>query len=200
MTDRVWLVRHASTAWSGQRWCGRTDLPLSAAGRAEAVLLASRLVVVLPTTVTLVSSPALRARETAAPIAQATGLQVEVDDALREVDFGRAEGCTWDEMRRRLPALAAALAASETEIDWPDGETAQAFRQRTEAMWRRVSAGDRSVVLVSHGGIIRSLLAGPVASPAPALIAPASVIELARTGVGWAIASTSEAAKEDRFE
>ena len=200
MTDRVWLVRHASTAWSGQRWCGRTDLPLSAVGRAEAGLLAARLAAGLPPTVTLVSSPALRARETAAPIAQATGLQVEVDDALREVDFGRAEGCTWDELRRRLPALAAALAASETEIDWPDGETARAIRQRTEAMWRRVSAGDRSVVLVSHGGIIRSLLAGPLASPAPASIAPGSVIALARTGVGWAIASTGEAAREDRVD
>ena len=200
MTDRVWLVRHASTAWSGQRWCGRTDLPLSAVGRAEAGRLAARLAVALPTTVMLVSSPALRARETAAAIAQATGLQVETDDALREVDFGQAEGCTWDDLRRRLPDLAAAMAASETEIDWPNGETAQAVRRRTEAIFRRISPGDRSVVLVSHGGIIRSLLAGPIASPAPAFIAPASVIELARTGVRWAIASTSEAATEDRLD
>lgn len=48
MSEVVWLVRHASTAWSGQRWCGRTDLPLSQAGREEAERLAGRLAEVLP--------------------------------------------------------------------------------------------------------------------------------------------------------
>ena len=43
MSRRVWLVRHASTDWTGQRWCGTTDLPLNEQGLAEAEQLATRL-------------------------------------------------------------------------------------------------------------------------------------------------------------
>ena len=64
MTDRVWLVRHASTDWSGKRWCGRTDLRLSAEGAVEAEALAIKLAAELPANVVIVSSPARRARDT----------------------------------------------------------------------------------------------------------------------------------------
>ena len=204
MTDRVWLVRHASTVWSGVRWCGRTDLPLSAAGVAETGPLASRLMVELPAEVALVSSRARRARETAEPIARALGLRadvdgtigVQIDDGLQEVDFGRAEGCTWADIERRMPRLATALAAGASEVDWPDGETAEAVRRRVGAAWQRLAERDRPVVAVCHGGVIRAVLAGLVLDPGPAWsVAPASVVELRRMGGAWSVVSDDEPAK-----
>ena len=198
MTDRVLLVRHASTEWSGERWCGLTDVSLSRAGVTEARSLASRLAAELPAEVALVSSPARRARETAEPIGRALGLRadvdgaiaVDIDDELQEVDFGRAEGCTWADIERRLPNLAAALAAGTLEVDWPGGETAAAVRRRVGAAWQRLAGRDRPVVAVSHGGVIRAVLAGLALGPGPGQswsVAPASTLELRRTDGVWAV-------------
>lgn len=204
MTDRVWLVRHASTDWSGERWCGLTDLSLSAAGVAEARSLASRLAAELPAGVALVSSPARRARETAEAIARELGVRpdvggaiaVEIEDGLQEVDFGRAESCTWADIERRLPNLAAELAAGASEVDWPDGETAGAVRRRVGGAWRRLVERDRPVVAVCHGGVIQTVLAGLGLGPGPPWsIAPASVVELRRTGGIWAVVSVDEPAQ-----
>ncbi len=206
MTDRLWLIRHASTEWSGERWCGLTDLSLSRAGITEATSLASRLATELPVDVALVSSPARRARETTEPIARALGLRadidraiaVDIDDGLQEVDFGLAEGCTWDDIERRLPTLAAALAAGTLEVDWPDGETTEAVRRRVGAAWQRLVERDRPVVAVCHGGVIRSVLVGLglAVSPDPAWpVAPAWTLELRRVGGAWSVVAVDRPAQ-----
>jgi broad specificity phosphatase PhoE len=92
----ITLVRHASTSWSGRRFCGRSDLTLSAEGEAEAALLAERLAPQAGTA--LRASPLRRAQQTARAIADRHGLLVETDDALREIDFGEVEGLTFDEI------------------------------------------------------------------------------------------------------
>ena len=60
MTEIV-LVRHAATTWSGSRYCGRSDPPLSDAGRAEAVRLGAELAPLIVTGTLLISSPSIRA-------------------------------------------------------------------------------------------------------------------------------------------
>ena len=202
MIDRIWLVRHASTDWSGKRWCGRTDLPLSAEGIAEAEELAIWLAARLPPDVVVVSSPARRARDTAEPIERLLDLRtnvgggrggVDVDAGLREVDFGRAEGWTWPEIERGLPRLGAALAAGASNVDWPDGETADAVSGRVGAAWQRLAERDRPVVAVCHGGVIRALLAGlGLDGDKTSSIAPASTLELHRVGRAWTVAPAAE--------
>lgn len=195
MTGPIWLVRHASTNWTGARWCGRTDLPLSATGVAEANALAGRLASIAPAGVALVSSPARRARQTAAAIARRLpggfAGSVAVDEGLREVDFGLAEGCSWAELERMLPELASDLAVGRSGVDWPDGETDRTLRARVKAAWDRLAARDRPVVAVCHGGVIRAALAeiGLDRDPDEGWsIGPASVVELHRTGGTWAFA------------
>lgn len=185
---RLWLVRHASTAWTGRRFCGRTDLPLSKAGRAQAAALAERLAATVPDDVLVASGPARRTRETAEwLLASLRGhTRVEVDDRLREVDFGRAEGFTFEQIAATMPVLATGIAAGDA-IDWPAGESAASVRNRAGEVWGDLNRAATPRLLVTHGGFIRALLEVAVGRPAlpDVWIGPADVIELRRTAGRW---------------
>jgi broad specificity phosphatase PhoE len=158
--DELILVRHAETAWSGTRFCGRTDLPLSDLGKATAERLGRELARSLSATIRIVASPRLRARQTAAAIV-AAGIAdgYVVDDRWAETDFGAAEGLTWGELERALPDVAARLLRGDTIVDWPGGETAAALRARVHAAWHDLIEQPESVVVVSHGGPLRVAIA-----------------------------------------
>lgn len=159
MVDVV-FVRHAPTSWSGRRYCGRSDPPLSAAGREAAASLAAALAPGLARDVVIVTSPARRARQTAAAIAAAAGVRdLEIDERWRETDFGIAEGRTFDELAALEPDLTAALLRGTSDVDWPAGEIAAVLAARVEAAWRAVVSRGRPAVVVSHAGPLRHALA-----------------------------------------
>lgn len=182
MTEVV-LVRHGATSWSGRRYCGRSDPPLHAAGRAGVISLARVLAPTLPPDVLIVTSPARRARETAVVIAAAAGVdetEVQVDERWLEVDFGIAEGRSFDEVAALAPEVADALARGETVIDWPGGETAAAFGARVEAAWSELRARAVPALVVSHAGPLRHALAIARSMPPGAveLLEPASAVRV----------------------
>lgn len=154
----VWLVRHASTAWSGIRFCGRSDPPLDDAGRLIAAGVADRLAQEVPTGASVVSSPLRRARETAASIAAVLASDVRIDGSWAEVDMGAIDGLTWDEVVARWPAMSDALLRG-APVDWPDGERHVDFVERVGRAWERAAACARPIVIVSHGGPVRVVLA-----------------------------------------
>jgi broad specificity phosphatase PhoE len=152
----VVLVRHAPTTWSGTRYCGRADPPLSAIGRKVAADLAVRLAPTLPDDTRIMTSPSRRATATAEGIAQRlTEATIEVDDDWQEADVGLAEGRTFDELVEGFPALAEALLTGGVPIDWPEGETASELDRRIAAAWSRILLSSRPTVVVSHAGPIR---------------------------------------------
>ena len=180
MTDIV-LVRHGSTSWTGRRYCGRSDPPLDGAGLAAARSLAAELGPTLARDVFIVTSPARRALQTAEAVAAAAGIvDVEVDERWREVDFGIAEGRTFDELDALDPDLAAALARGVTDIDWPGGESAAALGSRVGTAWTAVVARDRPALVVSHAGAIRVALALARSVPmdAVAVLEPAAAVRV----------------------
>jgi ribonuclease H / adenosylcobalamin/alpha-ribazole phosphatase len=159
MTTMV-LVRHAATAWSGRRYCGRGDPPLSAAGRRSAEALAERLGGTLPTAMRIVTSPSRRAFDTATLLAaRAAPAALETDARWLEADMGDVEGCTFDQLGARYSELAARLAAGAVAVDWPGGESAAALHERVRAAWAAVLATQRPTIIVSHAGPIRIALA-----------------------------------------
>jgi glucosyl-3-phosphoglycerate phosphatase len=170
----VVLVRHAPTSWSGRRYCGRADPPLTEAGEALAERLAAELAARFapgvsgpsPGTVRIVSSPAARARQTAGAIADMMpGAAVEIDDRWAEVDVGIAEGLSFDELGVIAPDLAARLANGDAAIDWPGGESADALAERVSAAWRDLLQGTLPTIVVSHAGPLR--VAAALATDAP---------------------------------
>lgn len=180
MTEIV-LVRHAATAWTGLRYCGRSDPPLSERGAADAARLATSFGSTLDADWLVVTSPSRRAVATAEAIASAAGVvRVEVDDRWREAHLGVAEGRTFDELEADHPDLAAALAAGDLAIDWPDGETHLSLALRVAAAWDALVERGRSAVVVTHAGPLlhaHAIAMGRALSP-DGLVAPATFVRV----------------------
>jgi probable phosphoglycerate mutase len=124
-----YLLRHGETEWNAQnRFCGRTDVPLSEAGRRQAKSLAERLKA-FPFEA-LYSSPLKRAFETARLISESVGLQPIPDQRLVELDYGRWEGKTLAEIRENDPKTFSAWDADPAHVAPPGGESGLEAQQR----------------------------------------------------------------------
>jgi alpha-ribazole phosphatase len=163
---RLLLVRHAEAEQSAWGRCyGSLDVGLSTGGHAQAEVLAS---VLEPEPVeAVVSSPRRRAVDTATPIAHRRGLEVEIVPDLRELDFGELEGRTYDEIAGSLPELYAAWMTHPTGVRFPGGESYAELRARSVAAVAvlRRGASTGTVVVVTHGGVVRSVLADVLGLP-----------------------------------
>ena len=147
---RIWLVRHGETEWARLgRHTGRTDVPLTEAGREQAEALARRLAGRRFSLV--LSSPLSRALETAR--IAGFGDRVELSDDLREWDYGADEGRTTAAIRRERPGW------SIWEAGPKDGEAADAVAARADRVIERVRGGHGDVLFFAHGHLLRVLAA-----------------------------------------
>ncbi len=178
------LVRHVATAWTGSRYCGRSDPPLDDAGTTAAERLADDLATTLAPGTHIVTSPLLRAHATATAIADAAGIDdITIDDRWRETDFGIAEGQTFEQLASVAPDLARRLAEGDTDSDWPDGERAADLASRVTEAWRDMIIAGGEVLVVSHAGPLRIAL-GLASGRAPGTVdlpGPGAVIRLPLT-------------------
>jgi broad specificity phosphatase PhoE len=149
MADEVWLLRHAETEWSRSgKHTGRTDIPLTEAGREVARAMGGRLdgrefALVL-------SSPLSRARETA----ELAGLRVDgLRDDLLEWDYGDYEGLTTPEIREQRPGWYLWRDGA------PGGEDADDVATRCDRVIAEIGGVEGEVALVAHGHLLRSLAA-----------------------------------------
>ncbi|MFQ5791941.1 MAG: histidine phosphatase family protein, partial [Acidobacteriota bacterium] len=150
------LVRHGVTDWNEQRrLIGRVDLGLNERGRAQARSVAEALGV-LPVAA-VYSSPQLRSRQTAEPIARTHGLGVEVEARLDEVWLGRWQGRTVTELRGD-PDLERYLKDPTCICDAI--EPAAEVQERIVAVVEELQGrhGEEKLVLVSHADPLRLLL------------------------------------------
>jgi broad specificity phosphatase PhoE/ribonuclease HI len=145
------LVRHAVTTFTiEKRFSGSGDPPLIEQGRVQARAVASRLASRGGIDL-IVSSGLSRCRETASIIASALGVPVELDDDLREVDFGLWEGLTFPVVEERWPRELA-LWLADTSISPPDGESYASLQHRVRTAQERIVNRHRgqTVCIVSH--------------------------------------------------
>ena len=159
VTTLTHLLRHGQTEHTPERrFSGSSDLPLSEMGRAEA--RAAALSLKDRGIAAIVCSPLRRCRETAAAAADVLGLPVEVDDDLRELDFGEWEGLTRDEAVARNP-LALRRFFGATDVRAPGGESIADVSARVARARRRIldRYAGRTVLVVSHVTPIKLLLA-----------------------------------------
>jgi alpha-ribazole phosphatase/probable phosphoglycerate mutase len=163
---RLVLVRHAEAEESARGRCyGSLDVGLSSAGRAQCARLARALAD--EHLAAVVSSPRTRALETAQAIAEPHALEVRVDPGLRELDFGELEGRTYDEIAEAMPGLYEAWMTTPTQVRFPGGEGYADLERRARGAVERVRTQhlDGTVVVVTHGGIVRAVLADVLGMP-----------------------------------
>lgn len=148
---QLWLVRHGETEWSRQlKHTGRSDIPLTAHGRAQALGLQPALAGLDFDRV--LCSPLGRARETAR-LAGFDTANIEWDDELMEWDYGEFEGQTSAALRQRLGAF------DIWRTPVTAGESLEAVAARAERVLQRLSASGGRCLLFSHGHLLRILTA-----------------------------------------
>lgn len=153
------LARHASSTWTGTRYAGRSNPPLSDAGRREAAALAGRVArsgILAPADALIIASPLARALDTARAVAGVVGRPIRVVDDWTEVDFGEIEGLTFDEASAAWPDGMARLAGGVVDLDWPGGEAHHHVVGRVSRALRELVALPGPILVVSHGMAIRS--------------------------------------------
>ena len=155
---RVLLLRHGQTSWNAQdRFQGQTDVDLDEVGRVQATRAARLLARLHPDR--LVSSDLRRARDTAGPLAELTGLPLAVDARLRETYAGSWQGMTAAEIDAAHGPKREAWRSGQDVRPGGDGELRYEVGNRVAAAIRehaaRLSVG-QLLVAVSHGGAVSS--------------------------------------------
>lgn len=162
----ILLIRHGETALNAERIVQFPDTPLSERGMDQAARLARHLAS-FPLG-TILSSDYARARMTAEPIRDETGLPIEFRPGLRERNFGAYRGRPHDELPRQFRFDGAPP---------PEGESIAVFNARVDAEWTKVvelaSGVEGDTALVTHGLVCRSIVErlvdndyGPESAPA----------------------------------
>ncbi|GJG93946.1 histidine phosphatase family protein [Cupriavidus pauculus] len=152
------VIRHGETAWNRERRLqGQIDIPLNDTGEAQARALAEALTGEPIDAV--YSSDLGRAMQTAAPLAQALGLQVRPERRLRERCYGDLERMTYAEVAEKRPEDFARWQARVPDYAPPGGESLREFHERAVEIALSLSRrhpGER-IALVAHGGVLDCL-------------------------------------------
>ena len=154
------LLRHGQTALSVERrYSGHGDPPLTPYGLAQAAALGDRIAALAGPIAAVWSSPLARARSTAEAVASRLGLDVVVDDRLRELDFGEWEGLTYAQIQERY-ADAYAAWLSDPSVPAVGGESFDDVARRVRRVRDAILTAHpgRSVAVVAHVTPIKTLL------------------------------------------
>ncbi|MFC0493926.1 bifunctional RNase H/acid phosphatase [Streptomyces mutabilis] len=167
------LLRHGETPLTPQKrfsGSGGSDPSLSAAGREQAEKVAASLAR-RGTIQAIVTSPLARTRETAGIVAARLGLEVTVEEGLRETDFGAWEGLTFGEVRERHPDDLTAWLSSPDAEPTGGGESFAATGARVAAARDKLvrAYAGRTVLLVSHVTPIKTFVRLALGAPPESL-------------------------------
>ncbi|MFF1628073.1 bifunctional RNase H/acid phosphatase [Streptomyces sp. NPDC058272] len=167
------LLRHGETLLTPQKrfsGSGGSDPSLSDVGREQAERVAEALAA-RGTIQAIVASPLTRTRETAGAVAARLGLDVVIEDGLRETDFGAWEGLTFAEVRERYPDDLNAWLASPKAEPTGGGESFAATARRIAATRDKLVAAyaGRTVLLVSHVTPIKTFVRLALGAPPESL-------------------------------
>jgi broad specificity phosphatase PhoE len=180
---RIVLLRHGDTVGnSRERFHGCGDVALSDEGRAQVRAAGRRLATEVFDLVA--SSPLRRAWQSAALLS--AGTPVLLVPELREIDFGRWEGMTAEEIEAQDPVLYKTWREGAVDFEFPGGERRAAFRERVVAgLGVLERTGAENAFVVTHRGVIRALanhlLGAQLAAP-PEL---GELVSFTRDGDRW---------------
>jgi alpha-ribazole phosphatase len=181
----IYLLRHGALVQSGIL-CGSTDIALSEIGEQQLIEATKS----LPEISQCYSSPLIRCRKFADQYAQQHGLSVQILAELQEMNFGDWDGKSYqtlwqpelqaDQQRVQHTKEKLTTLGDFWQNPWqcqpPNGETMIDFTQRVDHFWQNLLAEliqakqqQKNILVVSHGGVIRYILAKVLGLPLPGI-------------------------------
>jgi phosphoserine phosphatase len=159
---RLILTRHGHVEGiDPPRFRGRTELPLTEIGKAQAKALARRIAESWKPII-VYTSPMMRCVETGRAIAEACGSKIETLQDLNDLDYGAWQWRSYEDARVSDPTAFAAWISTPHLVRFPSGESLQDIVTRSANALRLVlerhPLGDDCVVMVGHDTINRALL------------------------------------------
>ncbi|MEX2300922.1 MAG: histidine phosphatase family protein [Bryobacterales bacterium] len=148
---RFYIVRHGLTKKPGVL-LGQFDAGLSAEGSLQARVIAGEFA--HEGIERIISSRLARARETACWIARPLGLDVDTDDRLNEITYGRWDGMTWEQIEQIDPEIARQKLENWWSAIPPGAESGTAFVGRVEQAWNSlIDHPATATVVVAHEAV-----------------------------------------------
>lgn len=155
---RLFLIRHGQTEWNNDsRAQGHTDVSLDTIGLQQSRRLGESLGRVGIELV--LSSDLRRSIQTAQPIADSAGVELETEPGLRERTFGDWEGHNYGVVGERMRAIQAETGQTLFEVRPPKGESMRDVWNRLGPVAERLHDEVRTTAVVAHGGSTALLLA-----------------------------------------
>ena len=194
MAPRVTFICHASTRALRAATFGGDD-PIDDVGRAKAERLAGR----LRRADRYLTSPALRARQTAA----ALGLTATVDERLRDCDFGRWTGRKFTQVLVREPMKLATWMSNPSSAPH-GGESIAQLMERVAAWMREPGREKVHTVAVTHASIIRAAIVYVIGAQLQSFwridVTPLSLTDLRTNGRRWVLRSMGPMAETEESD
>ena len=147
--DHFYFVRHGQTIWNVEnKICGATDIALTDLGHEQAIETGEKIREMGIKADMILTSPLIRASETARHISEITGIPVMVEQRLIEQNFGKYEstprnGAEFHEAKKLLASR------------YGSGESMLHLAQRIYNLLDDIKAGNQVYILVAHNGIAR---------------------------------------------
>jgi probable phosphoglycerate mutase len=163
---KLFCVRHGETLYNlAGRIQGQSDSQLSPLGRRQCRAVAEALAGVECDAV--ISSPLVRAMESARCIAEKLKLDVRAEPRLMEINAGIFQGHCWHEIDQHFPAEAARWRSGDPDYRIPDGESRRDLMVRSRAAFEAIRRSDyRTAIVVAHGGSLTAAFKALLEIPA----------------------------------
>ena len=147
--NHFYFIRHGETVWNVEnKICGATDIELTEKGHQQAIETGKKILEMGIKADMILTSPLVRAAETARHISEITGIPMQVEPRLIEQNFGRYESTPRDgaEFHEAKKDMASRFGSGESMLQ---------LAQRIYNLLDDVKASDKEYILVAHNGIAR---------------------------------------------
>lgn len=152
---KLFLLRHALQ----RSTLVNVDTPLSPKGEEQAELLAKRMKQF--SVDRFFASTLRRSIQTAEYLKEPLGLDYEIREELKEIDFGELTGKSWEENTKNFSFFLEKKKKMAWDLPYPGGESAeQVFMRGSTVVKELLEEGVSSALIVTHGGWIRSMITG----------------------------------------
>lgn len=152
----LYLIRHGDCGVD-KVYLGKKNISLSEKGNADIHHLKTDVEGLNLDTIWV--SPLLRARESANILFPKKEYDSNIMNDLEEIDFGKWDGLTFEEVQKNWPDEVKEWANFNPEFSFPKGEYLKNFFKRVDRVYKNiVDSKEKNILIISHGGVIRALI------------------------------------------